>query len=139
MAAVRLVASGVTDSIRRQLIGHLGSAPEDLVQVVQRELLVRYERRLLEVQSKFQKTLETGEVGELQSWLTREFPDAQQFFADLVRREFAPGRSLFDDTVGRALAGHPSLPAPEALAFLGEATQAQLQALAHERGPWPTC
>jgi hypothetical protein len=141
----------LTDSIRNQVIRQLDQINptwplgmtgrqtteyvDQVVHAVQRELLVRYEWQFLELQRKFQAALEAGPIDDVGAWLSKEVPDAQKFFTDRIRQELAPGNPLYDNTIGRAVAGHPPLAAPERPTFLGEATPAQFEALARELGP----
>jgi hypothetical protein len=141
----------LTDEIRsvvtRQLdqanptwpLGMTGAQTTDyvdrLIQAVQRELFLRYEWEFLNLQRRFQAALEAGPIDDVGAWLSRELPDAQQFFTTRIRQELAPGNPLYDNTIGRAVAGQPLLRAPERPTFLGEATPAQFEALAHELGP----
>lgn len=107
---------------------------DELLEIIQRQLVAGYERRLLEFQRRFHRALEAGDVGDIQAWLTRELPEGESYFRQQIREGLAPGKSLYDDTLARRLAGQAPLPAPQIVAFLGKTTQAELEALARDLG-----
>jgi hypothetical protein len=140
----------LTQSVRRRVIEQLDLARpgwrdgvadtvryvDEVTETVQREMVLRYEQRLLSFQREFEQALRGGvAVGDLQTWLLRQFPQPREFLEELARRELVRGSSLFEDTIGRRLAGLPTLPTRQAIAALGEVSQAELEAVARELGP----
>lgn len=117
----------LTQSIRQQVIEQLehahpnwragltieqsGRQVNEIVETVQQQLISRYEQRLLGVQNRFQQALEAGEVGDIQAWLARELPDAREFFAEIIGRDFRPGNAIFEDIIAGHLTGQIPPPA----------------------------
>jgi hypothetical protein len=80
---------------------------------LQKEMLFRYEQELLRFQRKFgeaiaSKALSPRDVEAMSKWLQGEFKQPKKFLEELGA-EFQPGKSLFDDTLGRQLANLPPI------------------------------
>jgi hypothetical protein len=110
---------------------------EELLLAAQEQMHARYRLRLGRLQRDFAAALESGKLKprDIEKWLRREFPRPQQFFDDLAKSELQSGGTLFEDTVGRRLAGLKPLPPAAVFEFAGALTQAELEALQRELGP----
>jgi hypothetical protein len=104
------VRANVTDQLLKRGV----TAAEDVekaLTAVQREMLFRYEQELLEFQRKFGKAIQGGavsarDVEAMRKWLQTEFKRPEQFLKDLTG-ELQPGKSLFEETIGRQLKNLP--------------------------------
>ena len=104
----------VRANVTEQLLKRGVTAAEDVekaLTAVQREMLYRYEQELLQFQRKFGKAIEGGavsarDVEAMRKWLQTEFKRPEQFLNDLTG-ELQPGKSLFEETIGRQLKNLP--------------------------------
>jgi hypothetical protein len=83
------------------------------LQSLQREMLYRYEQDLLRFQRKFgeaiaNKAVSPRDIEAMRKWFHSEFTNPTTFLEELSG-EFQPGKSLFDDTLGRQLASLPPI------------------------------
>lgn len=142
---------GLKQLLRRRIIGQLDQANtgwrtgltieqitqriNEMMETVQRELVFRYEVRLLGLQRRFERAvMQPGGIGDIQAWLLREFPDAQEYFTKLISGELRPGELLFENTIARRLAGLSPQQPPQLVRFLSEVTSQELQAITRELG-----
>ncbi len=110
---------------------------DQVFSALQGEMLARYERHLIEFQSKFGRALEAGElsardVDAMRKWMLQEWKHPKRFMAGLLD-ELQPGKRLWDDIVGRHLAGLP-LPERQAAEFFAGMNAADITAFAESLG-----